>query len=720
YAYLRDYQKTHEWWKKAVQYPEANKSDWLQYIGASNQAGKKDDVLNALDSLGNGEVENLDNLNLDSLKFWYGQENNASMKGLGDVNSASTEFGWVQDAQGNAYFSSDRGGENDRGKKALRIDKSYKYYDKESDWTGRDFLGIYKMDKEGQIIPLEVPVPDVFHVTDPSVSTEKGVLFYTVTREIRRPKNYAVQPEIYYSSMNEEGKLTDFKGLPINNPLEYGLKSPFLDEENKRLYFSSDMPGGYGGYDLYFMEYAGDFEFGEPVNLGSVINTSGNERDPFLKEDVFYFASDGHAGLGGLDVFMANMPEKEPLGVKNMGLPYNSPQDDFSVYISGDGNLLLSSNRPGSSGWDDLFEMEALFKQFQAQVVNCDGEPVAGELDVALIQIGEKEHIAVELDGDGGMKAALAPDTGYEILIKKDGFFSHHDKKLTTVGLTTDKMEKSYQMVRIPYKTTVYVDLVYYNLDESAIRDDAKASLTKVAELLKTYSFLNVSVASHTDARASDEYNEALSEKRANAVRDYLSQFGIAGSRVNAEWYGEKVLANDCGDGVPCPEALHQINRRTELKLLAFHEEGKAYDMPYELWDLDLCDVSNLQMPSKTPTIYFGFDRSDLSAEDLMALERVSLMLNTMLNQRLVISGHTDNRGPDDYNRELSEKRALVVKEYLEGRGIASERIVYDFFGKDKPINDCEEISCSPEMYRINRRTELSLPELNNSWSKGQ
>ncbi|MEX2511901.1 MAG: OmpA family protein [Cyclobacteriaceae bacterium] len=720
YAYLRDYQKTHEWWKKAVQFPEADNHDLLQFIGASNQVGNKDEVLKALDSLGNGALEKLDNLNLDSLKSWYGQDNNAKMKGLEDINTTSTEYGWVLDAQGNAYFTSDRGGENDRDKKALRIDKSYKYYNKESDWTGRDFLGIYKMDKDGQIMPLEVPVPDVFHVTDPAIAVEKGVLFYTVTREIRRSKNYAVQPEIYYSSMSADGKLLDFKGLSINNPLEYGLKSPFLDEENQKLYFSSDMPGGFGGYDLYYMDYSGDFEFGKPVNMGAVINTSGNERDPFLNEDVFYFASDGHIGLGGLDVFMSDLKDNVPLGVKNMGLPFNSPQDDFSVNFSGDGKLLISSNRPGSRGWDDLFEMEELFKKFQALVLNCDGDPVSGELDVALMVSTESKQIAVDLNGDGGIQAELAPDTGYEILIKKDGFFSVHDKNLTTVGLTGDQLEKSYQLIRIPYKTAVYVDLIYYNLDESAIREDAEASLNKVAELLKTYSFLNVSVASHTDARASDEYNQALSEKRANTVRDYLSKFGLPGSRVNAVWHGEEELANDCGDGVPCPDALHQINRRTELMLLAFPEQGKAYEMPPDFLGQELCDINNIQIPSNMPAIYFGFDRADISAAERMALEKVAFMLKSMVNQRLVVTGHTDNRGPDDYNSELSKKRALVVKEYLEGRGIASDRIVYEFFGKNKPINDCGEISCTPEMHRINRRTELSLKELNNNWSKGQ
>jgi outer membrane protein OmpA-like peptidoglycan-associated protein len=304
------------------------------------------------------------------------------------------------------------------------------------------------------------------------------------------------------------------------------------------------------------------------------------------------------------------------------------------------------------------------------------------------------------------------------MVIKKEGYFSVQDKELSTIGLQDASLEKTYKMIRIPYNTTAYVDLVFYNLDESSIRKDAEAPLNKVAELLKSYSFLNITVRSHTDARASETYNEALSERRADAVRDYLGQFGIARSRIEAEWFGENEPANDCGDGIPCPEDKHQINRRTELLLLAFPEVGRSYDMPPEMQDMDLCDISNIQLPVELPTIYFGFDKATLSVEDMMALERVALMLREMIQRRLEISGHTDSRGSDAYNQKLSEKRALVVKQYLEGKGIASDRLVYEFFGKTKPVNDCGEKPCTPAMHQLNRRTELSLPKLNKSLPK--
>ncbi|GAB3008181.1 OmpA family protein [Cyclobacterium sediminis] len=714
FTFLRDYQKSHDWWEKAVKFPDATNNDWLAYIEAANQADQREAVFIALDSMNGSALA----LNLDSLKSWYGSKPNSAVVGVDGLNTNSAEFGFTKDSNGTVYFSSDRGGELDRNKKGLRIDKSYKYYNKKSDWTGRDFLSIYKMDDSGEMEKLSIPVPDVFHSTEPYVLQESPVLFYTVSREIRKSGSYEVHSEIYYSSINEEGQLSDFKGLSINAPLEYSLKTPFVDEEEKRLYFSSDMPGGFGGFDLYYMDYSDDFVFEAPVNLGSEINTAGNESNPYLKEEKLFFASDGHVGLGGLDLFEAKVLDKGFSGVKNLGLPYNSPQDDFGFFITSDNKTILSSDRPESKGWDDIFELETRYKDFQALILGCDGEQLTGDLEVSLMEGTDRINVEVKQDGRGKLEASIAPEEDFEMVIKKDGYFSIHDKSLSTKGLKEASLEKTYQMVRVPYNTTAYVDLVFYNLDESIIRDDAKPSLDKVAELLKSYSFLNIAVRSHTDARASEAYNEALSERRADAVRDYLGQFGIARSRIEAEWFGEKEPANDCGDGVPCPEDQHQINRRTELLLLAFPEEGKAYQLPPEMQDLDLCDVSNIQLPADLPTIYFGFDQASLSVNDMMALERVALMLREMLYHRLEITGHTDSRGSDAYNEKLSEKRALVVKKYLEDKGISPNRLNYEYFGKKKPINDCGEQPCTPNMHKENRRTELSLPKLKKDWTK--
>ncbi|HSI74735.1 MAG TPA: OmpA family protein [Lunatimonas sp.] len=720
YSKLRDYEKSYQWRKNAASFDEADADDVLYYIASANQVGNLEEVKSALDSLRGRQSGPIEQLQLDSLSYWYTNPGNAEMVNVPTINTASSEFGMTKDNRGNTYFSSDRGTAGLPKKRAIRIDNGHKYYNRKADFTGRDFLGIYKVNSEGAVEEFVSPVPDVFHLADPFFMESKPVVFYTVTRAIKKSKNYDVYPEVYFSQLDDSGKMKDYTAFPVNSATEYGVISPFVDEQTKRIYFSSNMDGGQGGYDLYYVTYDNDMKFSDPVNLGAVVNTPGNERDPYLNENKFYFASDGHIGLGGLDMFVSHVENGNFRGVKNLGIPYNSPQDDFSLYFSGEGDVYLASNRPESRGLDDIFLMAELYKRFQARVQGCDGELIDGPLEIMLMEGRDRINRETSQDGKGIFSAELAPDADFEVVIRKSGYFALKDNQLTTRNLLAEELSKTYQLVRIPYQTAVYVDVVYYNLDESAIRDDAEGILAKVAELLKSYSFIDISIRSHTDARASNAYNEALSERRANAVRDYLGQFGVARSRVRSEWFGEEQLVNDCGDGVPCPEPEHQLNRRSELILLAFPEKDRAYDMPPELEGIDLCDISNIQVPVEMPTVYFGFDRADLKPEDKQALQRVALMLENMLTQRLAIKGHTDNRGGDNYNQKLSEKRALVVKEYLEGRGIASDRIVYEFFGKSKPINDCDALPCTSEMHRINRRTELSLPELNSNWMKGK
>ena len=718
YSVLRDYQKIHQWRKTAATFDEADSDDVLYYIASANQVGNLEEVKTALDSLRGMQAGPIQQLQLDSLTYWYTHTGNAELVNVPAINTTSSEFGMTKDNRGNTYFSSDRGAAALPIKRAIRIDNGHKYYNRKADFTGRDFLGIYKIDAQGGVEEFLSPIPDVLHLADPFFMESKPIVFYTVTRTIKKSKSYNVYPEVYFSQLDESGKMTDYTALPVNSPTEYGVISPFVDEKAKRVYFASNMDGGHGGYDLYYVSYDDDMKFGDPVNLGAMVNTTGNERDPYLNENKFYFASDGHIGLGGMDLFVSHVDNGNFRGVKNLGIPYNSPQDDFGLYFSEKGDVYLASNRPESRGLDDIFLMAELYKRFHARVQDCDGELIAGPLEILLMEGKERINRETTQDGKGIFNAELAPDADFEVVIRKSGFFALKDNNLTTKNLQVEELSKTYQLIRIPYQTAVYVDLVYYNLDESAIRQDAEGILAKVAELLKSYSFIDISIRSHTDARATNAYNEALSERRANAVRDYLGQFGVARSRVRSEWFGEEQLVNDCGDGVPCPEAEHQLNRRSELILLAFPEKDRAYDMPPELEGIDLCDISNIQVPMEMPTVYFGFDRADLRPEDKQALQRVALMLENMLTQRLAIKGHTDNRGGVDYNEKLSEKRALVVKEYLEGRGIASDRMVYEFFGKSKPINDCDVLPCTSEMHRINRRTELSLPELNRNWMK--
>jgi outer membrane protein OmpA-like peptidoglycan-associated protein len=196
-----------------------------------------------------------------------------------------------------------------------------------------------------------------------------------------------------------------------------------------------------------------------------------------------------------------------------------------------------------------------------------------------------------------------------------------------------------------------------------------------------------------------------------------MSQHNISADRIRLEWSGEQNLVNDCGNGKPCPETEHQLNRRSELVLEAFPDPSKSYEIPEELKGLDYCDPEQLMDAiqrelSAIPAIYFDFDKSTLRSADKLELERTALMLNSMPNLMLFIGGHTDQRGENDYNEKLSERRSAVVMEYLKKRGIEANRLEYEWFGETRPVHDCNVVTCSDAMHQLNRRTELKLGKI--------
>lgn len=591
---LAAYQDAHDWWLKAVGFEEATSQDYSHYLAALQQTGNVEQLEAALKA-----SPNKNHINLDSLKTWYANPRNVELVSI-EINSAAADYGLSFDPKGNTYFSSDRGTVSSSAKKSIRIDGANKFNTKRNDMTGRDFIKIYQANANNQISPVSPVVPKTSHFADPYFMSSKPVVFYTLTRDLGRVKknrNYTIHPEVYFSTVNEQGQWTDFKSFAYNSALEHGVITPFVDEQENKLYFAWNGAGGLGGYDLYYVTYDDQWNFSEPVNLGPSINTAGDERDPYISGNTFYFTSDGHDGLGGLDVFQAHYANGNLSSPKNLGLPYNSPQDDYAFRKGPDGTRYLSSNRMSGQGLDDIYRIEDLYRQFIGRAVDCQGNSLVEGLQVQLIQKNNGETVEIKQSNKETFTADLSPDTDFQLRLNKPGYFGITDHTLTTKSLVSDKLEKEYVMKRIPYQATVSENVIYYNFDDSKIRPDAEPIMQQVAEMMKKYTFLGILVKSHTDSFASDEYNEALSQRRANAVRDFLGDYGIARSRVTSEWFGEQRLVNDCGDGVPCPAASHQENRRSELILMAFPEEGSNYEFPKELEGSDNPDLQGIQRP---------------------------------------------------------------------------------------------------------------------------
>lgn len=714
YQNIQEYDKSFEWWKKTISYEEASREDFLNYLGAAMKAenGISSEELLAGSPFKESAFPEID---FDKIRELNNKKANVKLVQPKGINSDGSDFRLAEDATGNKYFTSDRGPEIPAEKPAVRLDaKSNVFSEEKSDLNDREFFGIYRYSNSDDLEKMTFDVPGGLVYSDPTLMESKNLLFYTTFRNIRKVKKtreFEVHPEIYFSKIAADGSLSETKAFPINDATKHGVMHPFIDEKGKKVYFASDMPGGLGGFDLYYVTYDDALNFGSPVNLGPTVNTKEDESHPFIMGEKFHFSSKGHPGLGGMDIFQGNFQNGSVNSVENMGVPFNSPRDDFGYYITPKGKRYLSSDRKGGMGLDDIYLIEDLNKYLLARVIDCNGKIISEEFETTLTIKNQNENLPTRRGTKSELLGDLLPETDYSLTISKKGYFRIHDHDITTKGLQGDTLKREYRLAPIPYNMPVFVDIVYYDLDKSQIRTNAQPTLDKIAELMNKYSFIDLKVGSHTDARASKEYNQALSERRADAVREYLAKFNIPESRVKLDWYGEEKRTNDCGDGVPCPEPEHQLNRRSELVLEAFPDKNVDYDLPAELMGKDICDPAALfsALNHEVPTIYFDFDKATLRPVHKTELERLALYLQRMGGMNLQIEGHTDQRGNEEYNMKLSERRAKAVMDYLVKRGIELDRMGSEWLGKTKPVHDCGAVPCTEDMHQMNRRTELHL-----------
>jgi outer membrane protein OmpA-like peptidoglycan-associated protein len=711
---IQEYDKSFAWWKTTIGYEEATREDFSSYLIA---AMKAENGISSAELLAGSPFKEsaFPEIDFAKIRELNNKKSNVKLVQPKGINSNGSDFRLAEDSEGNKYFTSDRGSVYPTEKPAVRLDAKSKVFSEEkSDLNDREFFGIYRYSNSDDLEKMAFDVPGGLVYSDPTLMESKNLLFYTTFRNIRKIKKtreFEVNPEIYFSKISSDGKLTETKAFPLNDATKYGVMHPFIDEKGKKIFFASDMPGGSGGFDLYYVTFDDALNFGSPVNLGPAVNTKEDESHPFIIGEKFHFSSKGHHGLGGMDIFLATYSNGSFSNVENMGVPFNSPRDDFGYFITSKGKRYLSSDRKGGMGMDDIYLIEDLNKYLLARVIDCNGNVISEEFETTLTIRNQNENLPTKRGTKSELIGDLLPDSDYSLTISKKGYFKIHDNEITTKGLQGDTLRREYRLAAIPYNMPVYVDIVYYDLDKSQIRTNAQPTLDKIAELMNRYSFIDLKVGSHTDARASKEYNLALSERRADAVKKYLSQFNISENRVKLDWYGEENRTNDCGDGVPCPETEHQLNRRSELILEAFPDQNVDYELPTELLGKDICDPAALfsALNHDVPTIYFDFDKANLRPVHKTELERLALYLQRMSGLNLQIQGHTDQRGNEDYNMKLSERRAKAVMDYLIKRGVEVDRMDSEWMGKTKPVHDCGAVPCTEAMHQLNRRTELHL-----------
>jgi outer membrane protein OmpA-like peptidoglycan-associated protein len=388
-----------------------------------------------------------------------------------------------------------------------------------------------------------------------------------------------------YSAELVAGKWVNVKPTNLTSS-QYTVYHPSLSKDSKQLYFSSDMPGGIGGMDIYVSAVKEDGSLGVPKNLGPAINTEGNEVFPKIhhQDNTLYFSSDGHVGLGLLDVFAAvRGADGSMVNAINLAEPINSKKDDFGYYLADDGlSGFISSNRKGGVGGDDIYAFKRipalLMKGKIVDVIN--NKPIKGAKVVLKSSIGEDLATFIT-DQDGYYEQIVSREQDFVLIGSKDKY-QDMVKPFDTKGLSTQReviVDLNLGLTPI-LDIEILADLntIYFDFEKSYIRPDAAEELDKVVKLmLEEYPEMVIRLESHTDSRASADYNLKLSGRRATSTYQYLIDNGVDVSRITAyEGFGESMLLDVktadgtkvCDGRVRCTEAEHQLNRRTEFIII--------------------------------------------------------------------------------------------------------------------------------------------------------
>lgn len=403
----------------------------------------------------------------------------------------------------------------------------------------------------------------------------------------RREPNANTGVEIYTSQRSDATWSTPVK-LEITADTLSSYAHPSVSPDGNWLYFTSDMPGGQGGKDIWRINLKE--RVGSLQNLGEWINTPGDEMFPTVRSDsVIYFASNGHPGYGGLDIFRAELTRSGGWRVTNMGLPVNSSADDFGITFGEGESGFFSSNRTDARGYDHLFafELPDLKIQISGWVLDKDEEPVPGAIIRIVGDDGSNQKQVAR--NDGSFSFPLDRGVRYVMLAGAKGYLNA--KQEFTSDTAEEDAEYSIDFILAPVNKPVVLDNIFYDFDRATLRPESKTALDELVQILRDNPNVTIEMASHTDRKGSDEYNIDLSARRAKAVTDYLISAGISEDRLQSQGYGKskpKTITKKLAREHPAfpegtvlteeyilsltpelQEEADQINRRTEFQVLS-------------------------------------------------------------------------------------------------------------------------------------------------------
>ncbi len=599
YEQINDNAKALEWYKKAwdLDYgPGAIKA----YAYALKRTEDYDKAIKIFEQLGRetGEIFKYDQEVAICKKAdkWlaFPEETGYELKKM-DFNSPNSDYAPTFYKDNQLIITSDRSS----------IDGKEEYK-----WTGKDFSDLFVVKKEGGV---EAFAELNSEYNEGTISFNRTYTTAYFTRCGSDKKDGTDYCKIVFSKKNRDGNWTEPRICSFVKG-NYNFAHPYLADDDKTLYFSSDIGNGFGGADIYKVVRTDD-GWSKPNNLGGGVNTPKDEKFPFRYKDKLYFASNGHPGMGGLDIFEATKIKGTWRDVRNLRAPVNSGGDDFAYIVrEGENDTwegYLSSTRKDGQGKDDIYyfskiiieiaplppvdtiispppvdtlpepqevvyqyilEGKVLAKQYENS--EDPNSNVIGNAPLPGAKVSVSFNggpVGLETDGNGRFTMKLTEEMNYFFLASKDGYFNNSAQLSTKGKKDENKLIQKFtvEIILDPIfkNKEIVLDNIYYDYDKWDIRPDAEPSLNLLVKILNENPSIRIQLSSHTDCRGDDDYNKDLSQKRAQSAVDYLISRGIEPGRMLAQGYGEDTPAVGCSCR-QCTEEEHQANRRTTFKVI--------------------------------------------------------------------------------------------------------------------------------------------------------
>lgn len=564
YFFINDTKKAETYYKRVVKGKKVNPETVYNYAQSLKANGKYSDYNEAMKTF--AELAPTDSRAVDFMKNpnYVPQimEDFARFeaKNLEDINTEYSEFGGITVGK-DFYFSSARN----------TTRKKYQ-------WNEQPFLDIYKAEHVGNTVKnatlLEGDVNTKYHEGNVAITPDGKRIYFDrndyFNGKYDKDDEGINQINLYYSEWVDGGWKGVFE-VPFNSS-EYSTGHPALNPNGNWLYFVSDMPGGKGGSDIYRVNIDANGNFSKPERLPDNINTEGKENFPYLDSvGNLYFSSDGHQGLGGLDIFYAEANGARFENPVNLGKGANTEDDDFAFIWNGETKTgYLSSNRKGGKGSDDIYMVKAIEPPCDVDmdilVINeYTKEPIFGaRLDLYDGQENKLSTKTTAENGKGNIFAACNQDHVVQ------AFMTGFEPNSVSVGAQgKGKLSKTIalrpiEMIIVDDK--VVLNPILFDYNKWNIKPKAAFELDKLVEIMKKYPNMKIKVEAHTDNRGKDDYNRELSEKRAQSTVQYVISQGIDASRISGKGFGEDKPVVACGTN--CSDADHQKNRRSEFIII--------------------------------------------------------------------------------------------------------------------------------------------------------